>query len=115
MPGPEYTEYEVETTTHLTRAVQERVETRVLRAIKQGKTPTDDEAENWVQQEWEKAKQAKDYWDEVHSRQRDMIKSLKVGDRVLRRIRDDNPRISDTLDISAYSDDWKRIRKEKGV
>jgi len=115
MVTPEYSEYEVETTTHLTRAVQERVEVRVLRAIKQGKTLTEDEAENWVQQEWAKAKQAKEHWDEVRRKQREMIKSLNVSDRVLRRIRDDNPGITDTLDISAYSNDWRRVRKEKSA
>jgi len=112
MPIPEYSEYEVETTTHLTRAIQERVQVKVLRAIKEGKTPTEEEAENWVQQEWEKAKQAKDHWDEVRRKQREMIESLKVSERVLRRIRDDNPGIRDTLDYSTYSSDWKRVRKE---
>lgn len=115
MPIPDYSEYDVVTTTHLTRAVQEKVEARVLLAIKQGKSPTEDEVENWVQQEWEKAKQAKDHWGQVHIKQRDMIKSLKVSDRVLRRIRDDNPGISDTLDISAYNKDWQRVRKEKSA
>lgn len=115
MAIPEYSEYDVETTTHLTRAVKEGVEARVLQAINQGKTPTEDEAENWVQQEWEKAKQAKEHWDEVHRKKREMVKSLKVGDRVLRRIRDDNPGISDTLDMSAYSDDWKRVQKEESA
>ena len=112
MAIPEYSEYDVETTTHLTRAVKERVEARVLQAINQGKTPTEEQVENWVQEQWEKAKQAMNYWDEVHRQQIQMVKSLKVSDRVLRRIRDDNPGIPDTLDISAYSDDWKRVRKE---
>jgi len=115
MTIPEYSEYDVETTTHLTRAVKERVEARVRQAFNQGKTPTEEHAENWVQQEWEKAKQAKRHWDEVHRKQREMVKSLKVSDRVLRRIRDDNPGIPDTLDISAYSDDWKRVRKEESA
>jgi hypothetical protein len=115
MSIPDYSEYDVQTTTHLTRAVQEKVEARVLLAVKQGKSPTEQEVENWVQQEWEGAKQAKDHWDQVHRKQRDMIKSLKVTDRVLRRIRDDNPGISDTLGISAYDKDWQRVRKEKGA
>ena len=113
MPIPEYSEYDVETTTHLARAVKERIEARVLQAINQGKTPTEEQVENWVQQEWGKAKQAKDHWDEVHRKKREMVKSLKVSDRVLRRIRDDNPGIPDTLEISAYSEDWKRVRQEE--
>jgi len=115
MAIPEYSEYDVETTTHLTRAVKERVEAKVRQAISQNRTPTEEQVENWVQQEWEKAKQAMKYWDEVHRRQIQMVKSLKVSDRVLRRIRDDKPRIPDTLDISAYNEDWKRIQKEENA
>jgi hypothetical protein len=115
MAIPEYSEYDVETTTHLTRAVKEKVEARVREAIKQSKTPTAAQVENWVQQEWEKAKQAVKHWGEVHRQQVEMVKSLKVSDRVLRRIRDDNPGVSDTLDISAYSKDWKRVREEEST
>ena len=113
MAIPEYSEYDVETTTHLTRAVKEKVEARVRQAIKQGRTPTEEQVENWVQQEWEEAKQAKEHWDEIHRQQIEMVKSLKVSDRVLRRIRDDNPGIPDTLEISAYSEDWKRVQQEE--
>lgn len=112
MAIPNYSEYDVETTTHLTRAVKERVEARVMEAINQGKTPTEEQVENWVQQEWEEAKQAKEHWDELRRKKREMVKSLKVSDRVLRRMRDDNPGIPNTLDISAYSDDWKRVQEE---
>lgn len=115
MTIPKYSEYHVETTTHLTRAVKERVEARVLQAIDQGKTPTEEQVEDWVQQEWEEAKRSKEHWDEVHRKKRELVKSLKLSDRVLRRIRDDNPGIPDTLDISAYSDDWQRVRKEKSA
>ena len=115
MAIPRYSEYDVETTTHLTRAVKEKVEARVRQVINQGRTPTEEQTENWVQQEWEEAKQAKKHWDEIHRQQSEMVKSLKVSDRVLRRIRDDNPRIPDTLDISAYSEDWKRVREEESA
>jgi len=115
MTTPKYSEYDVETTTHLTRAVKESVEAKVRHLIAQGKTPTEEQVESWVQQEWEEAKQAMNYWAEVHRQQAEMVKSLKVSERVLRRIRDNKPRIPDTLDISAYSEDWKRIRKEKST
>ena len=109
---PEYSEYDVETNTHLTRAIQQEVEEKVRKEIRQGKTPTDQQVENWVQQEWEKAKQAVEHWKEVHKRQRETVKSLRISDRVLRRFRDDAPGIPDTLNISAYNDDWNRINKE---
>ena len=115
MAIPEYSEYDVETTTHLTRAVKEKVEAKVREVIKQGRTATEEQVETWVQQEWEKAKQAKKYWDEMHRQQIEMVNSLKVSDRVLRRIRDDNPGISNTLDISAFSEDWKRVREQKSA
>ena len=115
MAIPEYSEYDEKTTTHLTRAVKERVEAKVRQVINQGKTPTEEQVENWVQQEWEKAKQAMNRWGEVHRQQAEIVKSLKVSERVLRRIRDDKPRIPDTLDMSAYSDDWKRVRQEESA
>lgn len=110
---PEYSEYEVDTTTHLTRAIQQRVEGRIATAIGEGKTPSEAQVESWINLEWEKAKQAIAYWEEVRKRRREAIKSLKVAERVLRRIRDNKPQIPDTLDMSAYSDDWKRIKKEE--
>ncbi len=109
---PKYSEYEVETNTHLTRAIQQRIEEKVRGEIRQGKTPTDQQVEDWIQQEWEKAKQAVEHWKEVHERQREAVKALRVSDRVLRRFRDDDPGVPNTLNISAYNEDWDRINKE---
>ncbi len=91
MAIPRYSEYDVETTTHLTRAVKEKVEARVRQVINQGRTRTEEQTENWVQQEWEEAKQAKKHWDEIHRQQSGMVKSLKVSVQGLGHIRDQHP------------------------
>ena len=112
---PPYSEYDTETTTHLTRAVNDRIHKNIAVHLRrnQGNTPTEAQVEEWIDNEWQDAKKSSEYWKGIRRKESEARKTLAVSDRVLRRVRDDDPEIPDTLHMSNLAGVWKRVRDEK--